>query len=319
MKGLVYIVFSVCLFSRSFAATIPQFIIDHADSCAKSIQINHQRLSKYLASGAKNDEEKILSFSYWIAKNISYNLKEAREHHRTNKTAYEVLSNQNAVCEGYSILFQQFCQNQGIPCYVVYGHGYGDLIRRVFNMAHMRHAWNVVYVNGQWKLLDVTWASSEMKHTDFTKTKELSWIFMNPEQFVKTHYPNDPRWQLLQNPVSRREFWAQSPNISEKKFALEDSLNVLLQRDRYRNEVIICKSEFEAQGDENTYMKNLIQLGWKYVGGSFESEKVKHGMEIFSFAESELERLRPALTGVVYKSNIRKGMHTASIRLEKKE
>ncbi|MBI3134715.1 MAG: hypothetical protein HYZ14_08595 [Bacteroidetes bacterium] len=319
MKYLLSIVFSICLFSKASAAVIPQSLIAHADSCSKAVQISHQRLSKYLASGAQTDEDKVLIFSYWIAKNISYNLKEAREHHRTNKTAYEVLRNQNAVCEGYAILFQQFCLDQEIPCYVVYGHGYGNFIKRAFSMAHMRHAWNVVYLNGQWKLLDVTWASGEMKHTDFEKTRELSWIFADPSEFIKTHYPNDPRWQLLKSPASRREFWSQSPTISEKQYALEDSLSVLLHRERYLNEVYICKSEFEEQGDEYVYIKNLIHLGWSYVGGSFDSEKVKQGIEIFSFAEAELKRIHTPLTQVLYQPDIKKGIHTAAIRLETKK
>lgn len=316
MKRVLVIVFSLSFFSEALSAVIPKSLIEHADTCDKSIQISHRRLSEYLASGAATAEEKVLIFCYWISKNITYNLKEARDLHRTNKTAYEVLNNQNAVCEGYSILLQQFCLDQGIPCYVVYGHGYGNIIRRTFNMAHMRHAWNAVYLDGSWKLIDVTWASSEMKHTDFAKTHELTWIFADPQTFAKTHYPNDPRWQLLKNPVSRREFWSQAPVIAEKNYPLEDSLSVLLRRERYLNEVYICKSEFEEQGDEHTYMKNLIHLGWSYVGGAYDEEKVKQGITIFSFAQAELQRIHPPLNHVLYQPNIKKGIHTARLRLE---
>ncbi|MBK6527254.1 MAG: hypothetical protein IPG07_17905 [Crocinitomicaceae bacterium] len=261
----------------------------------------------------------MLIFSYWIAKNIKYDLREVKDQHRTNKTAYEVLRNKKAVCEGYSILFQQFCENEGIEAYTVYGHGYGNLIRRSLNLYHLRHAWNAVYVSGEWQILDVTWAASEIKHGDFKKTHQFKWILTEPEEFSKTHYPNDPRWQLLKNPRSKKEFWNQSETISEKNYPIDDSLNILLSRERYLNEVAICASAYAEQHDEQTYIKNLIHLGWSYVGGSFDAVKVSQGIQIFSFADAELERLRLVLENIIYQPNIDKGLCTAEQRLQDKQ
>jgi transglutaminase/protease-like cytokinesis protein 3 len=185
----------------------------------------------------------VLIFSYWIAKNIKYDLSEVKDQGRTNKTPYEVLRNKKAVCEGYSILFQQFCENEGIEAYTVYGHGYGNLIRRSLNLYHLRHAWNAVYVNGKWQILDVTWAASEVKHGDFKKTHQFKWIFPEPDEFAKTHYPNDPRWQLLKNPRSKREFWNQSDRQYLKKtMPLTTRSTYSLKRARYLNELAICAS-----------------------------------------------------------------------------
>ncbi|MBK6952658.1 MAG: hypothetical protein IPH24_11580 [Crocinitomicaceae bacterium] len=319
MRYLFSIAFSFSTFLCGFSASIPDHLIQHADSAQKSIQLNHQRLSKFLASGANTEEEKVLIFSYWIAKNIKYDLREVKDQHRTNKTAYEVLRNKKAVCEGYSILFQQFCENEGIEAYTVYGHGYGNLIRRSLNLYHLRHAWNAVYVSGEWQILDVTWAASEIKHGDFKKTHQFKWILTEPEEFSKTHYPNDPRWQLLKNPRSKKEFWNQSETISEKNYPIDDSLNILLSRERYLNEVAICASAYAEQHDEQTYIKNLIHLGWSYVGGSFDAVKVSQGIQIFSFADAELERLRLVLENIIYQPNIDKGLCTAEQRLQDKQ
>lgn len=319
MKYLFSIAFSFSIFLTGFSAVIPDHLIQHADSAHRSIQVSHKNLSKYLAAGAKTEEEKILIFSYWIAKNIKYDLSEVKEQHRTNKTAYEVLRNKKAVCEGYSILFQQFCEDAGIEAYTVYGHGYGNFIRRSLNLYHLRHAWNAVYVNGQWQILDVTWAASEIKYGDFKKAHELKWILADADEFSKSHYPNDPRWQLLKNPRSKREFWNQSEDISVKNYPIDDSLKVLLNRERYLNELYICMSGFAEQRDEQTYIKNLIQLGWAYVGGSFDQIKVNQGIQIFSFADTELERLRLVLENVIYQPNIDRGLYTAEQRLKEKK
>lgn len=319
MRYLFSIAFSLGIFLYGFSASIPEHLIQHADSAHKSIQLSHQRLSHFLASGAQNEEEKVLIFSYWIAKNIKYDLSEVKEQHRTNKTPYEVLRNKKAVCEGYSILFQQFCENEGIEAYTVYGHGYGNLIRRSLNLYHLRHAWNAVYVGGKWHILDVTWAASEIKHGDFKKTHAFKWILAEPKEFAKTHYPNDPRWQLLKNPRSKREFWNQSESVSEKNYAIDDSLKVLLNRDRYLNELFICASAFAEQHEEQTYIRSLIQLGWSYVGGNFDPIKVNQGIQIFSFADAELERLHLVLEHVIYQPNIDKGLYTAEHRLKVRE
>jgi len=319
MKIIFSIAFLSLVFTSVQAITVPEHLKVHADSARKEIEINHRKLSQYLAEGAQTEEEKVLVFSYWIAKNIRYNLREAKKQHRTNKTACEVLNNKKAVCEGYAILFQQFCQNTGIEAYTVYGHGYGPFIRRAFTFAHLRHAWNVVYVDGEWKVLDVTWASSEIKHGDFKKSGELKWIFMSPDEFAKSHYPNDPRWQLLKNPRSAKEFWSQSEIVSEKNYPLEDSLNILLERERYLNEMYTCKGAFDEQQDAHSYMKNLIHLGWKYVGGSYNPEKVQQGIAIFQFAQKELDRLSPLLDNLLYQPNIKQGLSTADQRLETKK
>lgn len=316
MRYLFSTAFSFSVFLSGFSAVIPDHLIQHADSAQKSIQVSHLKLSKYLASVATSEEEKVLAFSYWIAKNIKYDLSEVKEQRRTNKTAYEVLRNKKAVCEGYSILFQQFCENEGIEAYTVYGHGYGNFIRRSFNFCHLRHAWNAVYIDGKWQILDVTWAASEMKHGDFKKAQELTWIFSDPSHFSESHYPNDPRWQLLKDPRSKKEFWNQSQTISEKNYAITDSLKVLLNRERYLNELYICASGFAEQQDEQTYMKNLIQLGWSYVGGAFDTSKVNQGIQIFSFADQELERLNVILETLLYQQNIDKGLYTAEQRLK---
>lgn len=312
-------IFIFLLQIHAVAAVIPKHLITHADSADRSIQISHNKLSQYLADGANNDEEKVLIFSYWIAKNIRFNLNEAKEHHRTNKTACEVLGNKKAVCEGYSILFQQFCENEGIEAYTVYGYGYGNFLKRTFTFSHQRHAWNAVYVNGKWQILDVTWAASEIKRGKFKEANELFWIFTDAAEFSKSHYPNDPRWQMLRDPRSKKEFWHEAETVTVKNYAIDDSLSILLNRKRYHNELIICASEFSEQQDKHTYIKKLIHLGWSYVGGTFDAEKVKQGIEIFLFAKSESERIDPVLNDILYDGNINKGLETADLRLKNKE
>jgi len=59
----------------------------------------------------------------------------------------EMLNNPNGICMDFSIVFAGIARNNGIPCKVVYG-------KTSFYKA--LHAWNEVYIDGEWKIIDIT-------------------------------------------------------------------------------------------------------------------------------------------------------------------
>lgn len=64
-----------------------------------------------------------------------------------------------SVCEGYTLAFREICNRLNIPNIVVYSDG--DANRGA-------HCWNQVYLDGQWKNIDVTFSStSKDKQTWF--------------------------------------------------------------------------------------------------------------------------------------------------------
>ena len=66
-----------------------------------------------------------------------------------NQSAYSALTGNSTVCAGYARAFQVACIRAGIPCYYVMGVSKGE-----------NHAWNVVYINGQYYNVDITWDDS---------------------------------------------------------------------------------------------------------------------------------------------------------------
>jgi hypothetical protein len=80
------------------------------------------------------------------------------------------------------------------------------------------HAWNAVQIDGEWKLIDITWASGTIKmkkqHLDkmmdkvfkvpykqklkFKRKRNDDYFFAPPEKFILTHLPSAPAWQLLE-------------------------------------------------------------------------------------------------------------------------
>ncbi|MNC37468.1 Transglutaminase-like superfamily protein [compost metagenome] len=65
------------------------------------------------------------------------------------------------VCGDYALLFMYLCRRASIPC--VYEASF-----------EMEHAWNAVFINGQWLFVDATWDdddSDKIKYTYFLKDR----------------------------------------------------------------------------------------------------------------------------------------------------
>ena len=72
-------------------------------------------------------------------------LAEYNENAPLNQSAYSALVGGSSVCAGYSKAFQYLMQQIGIPCYYCVGYANGE------------HAWNIVYIDGVYYNVDVSW------------------------------------------------------------------------------------------------------------------------------------------------------------------
>ncbi len=99
-------------------------------------------------------EQKVLYVHDYLAYNVAYDMKNYRAGTIPNDSysAYGALVNGTSVCQGYSEAMQAVMFDIGIPCEVV-------------SSAALNHAWNQVYVNGNWYHVDVTWDDPTMSYT----------------------------------------------------------------------------------------------------------------------------------------------------------
>ena len=89
------------------------------------------------------------------------------------------------------------------------GYNYTDGM--VFSNTNPNHAWNVVYLNDSWWLLDATWGAGYVSETkEFIKQYSEHYFLTNPEQFIYDHFPVDLNWQLLERmiPITKFENYA---------------------------------------------------------------------------------------------------------------
>jgi hypothetical protein len=111
-----------------------------------------------------------------------------------------------AVCNGYARLFKTLCDYAGVRAEVVTGYARTNGVSQGGRF-RSNHTWNAVYIDSAWHLLDVTWASGYTTYADeFVKRYDDYYFLTPPEQFIRTHYPDDLQWSLLQNPPTLHEF-----------------------------------------------------------------------------------------------------------------
>lgn len=162
-------------------------------------------LSRYLVKGCQNDQEKALAIYAWVTSKISYDHEVAEEVvDRTDQSAVATLRRRDGVCEGFSLLYRDLARAAGLQAEEVDGHikswdkwvvGDDDY-----------HAWNAVYWDGRWHLLDCTWDEGYL-YEDDPAAGLPRYFDVPPEQMLASHFPDEPAWQLrIRPPMTPRQF-----------------------------------------------------------------------------------------------------------------
>ncbi len=97
------------------------------------------------------------------------------------------------------------CELAGICAVTIqgYGRGYGYLNGTGDTPGQVNHAWNAVALRGAWHLLDVTWDAGHVAGRSYVKHYGTTYLFLEPQQFIYTHFPREPQWQLRRSRFRR--------------------------------------------------------------------------------------------------------------------
>ena len=101
------------------------------------------------ASKLKTDWEKALYFHDYIIEHTTFNTGRDTDGY-ADQNVSSVFLGGNSVCAGYSRAFQLLCRSIGIECVYVTGPA-------TKNGQRIQHAWNFVYLDGNWTWIDCTW------------------------------------------------------------------------------------------------------------------------------------------------------------------
>lgn len=241
----------------------------HVDTVVATYPSSFQSVedfAKRIQKDFTKDADQVRAAYYWMANNITYDYRGARTgrkpyprikikyptsqedfEYRYNKVyASHVLNYKTAVCEGYAQLLFFVCEHLNIKAKVISGFAI-TLVEEIGTMPNnTNHAWNAVFFNDTWNLIDATWSTGNEARTptkfDFTD----SYFCIAPEKLILTHFPEDSKWQLLKEKKSKKEFF-NSPVFYEKYLRSKAELDPTMK------------------GILRTKLKDSILLRFKYI------------------------------------------------------
>lgn len=139
-------------------------------------------IAQEITASAATDYEKAKAIYDWVTANIFYDYGMAAGTHTRYTSAMDTYFSKHSVCEGYANLTAAFCHAVGLPCRVITGYAAGADSEGTVNAVwevyeayledgdlesfqnaiarYTNHAWNEVYVDGRWIILDTTWGSN---------------------------------------------------------------------------------------------------------------------------------------------------------------
>ena len=120
-----------------------------------------------LTAECVTDREKARVLHDWVAENVYYDMDAYASGNYENLDAVNVLHLKKGVCEGYANLYAALLRSIGIPCRKQGGLALGISTARVWDETSLaqttpNHAWNEVYIDGRWLLVDTTWDSTNI-------------------------------------------------------------------------------------------------------------------------------------------------------------
>ena len=180
----------------------------HVLNAPASAEATIESLAAYLVEPAKNDREKARAIFRWITENIDYNVEVFFGGGSGSAKSEDVLKSRRSICYGYSDLFLSLAREAGLDAVRItgYGKGYGYVPGKNFS-GPFNHAWNAVKINGSWYLIDCTWGAGFVNgEGEYVRKFDDHYFMTPPSQFIFSHFPEDFRWQLLNQPLTRGEY-----------------------------------------------------------------------------------------------------------------
>ncbi|KAM4621911.1 lim and transglutaminase domain protein ltd-1-like [Polymixia lowei] len=169
-----------------------------------------QAITQTITERAQSDLEKIRAIWIWLCHFIEYDVSGYLGLTDKLCSPEEVIKSGKAVCCGYSSVYLQMCREVGIECREVSGHGKGIGYSQgqSYQNSKSSHMWNAVRLGGHWYPLDACWGSGrvDLDNKTFIKRYDDFYFLTDPEEFINSHCPDEPEWQLLDSPVPLEEF-----------------------------------------------------------------------------------------------------------------
>ena len=152
-----------------------------------------------------NDPESAYLVYKWIALNIEVDCINPKLNYESPSTVFNAGKSGSM---GIAALFKNMCSFMKVESNIISGHTKikvssieeGELIKEIEN------DWNSILIDDNYYLIDTTMGAGECFTDYFEKTFSDLYFGTKPEIFIRWHFPEDNKWQLLSEPYTFEKF-----------------------------------------------------------------------------------------------------------------
>lgn len=138
-------------------------------------------LANSLIRPEMKERDRLLAIHDWVAAHITYDYAAYLRGENIPLPASVTLQKRTGLCRDYAFLVAALARALGMPTRVVYGDASSE------GASPQKHAWNEVYCEGRWMILDAAWDAGHISNGSFIPA--LSHLFFDPDPaaFSMTH------------------------------------------------------------------------------------------------------------------------------------
>lgn len=138
--------------------------------------------------------------------NIDYDTESYFEGGKADCTPEGVFRSGKAICAGYARLYKEFASHLGLNvlCVHCYAKGFGYQPGK--KLTKTNHEYNLVKIEEKWYAIDATWGAGHIKGKSYVKEFNEFYFLTNPEFLIKSHFPEEEKWQLTNKKYTLADF-----------------------------------------------------------------------------------------------------------------
>lgn len=162
---------------------------------------DYSQVAQQITQGCTTDYDRAKAIYRWLCANISYDTS------YSIYTADDCWDRKRGVCQAYCELFCRLAEPLDIRAEIISGSSKS----RDGTIGRGGHSWIFAVTDRERNLgilIDPTWGAGQVNGTTFTRREDMSWFEVSPEWLIFTHYPENPAFQFLAQPLSYGEFAA---------------------------------------------------------------------------------------------------------------
>ncbi len=211
ITGIIFLLLTVNCFAQKNGRNFKD-IDEYVKKLGTLDSLNMGTISNLLTKNYDDKTDKSRAIYDWIAYNISYDFKTARNGGAEKNSSTEVLLYRKATGAGYANLFQDMCSSAGIRCLTANGFIKFGTEQISDSKTEINHSWAVIQLGQSpeaWYYADPCMGSGypDAEFKSFTKAFNPDYFFADLTIFNLQHYPDNIAWQLGPGPKNKKDFF----------------------------------------------------------------------------------------------------------------